>query len=75
MVMLHDYHNKTVDGAMFVDVYFKMSPITFDNVDLFLSRLGDRNWDKIDFRQFSKTATARRRYDFSTRSILEAAGS
>jgi len=75
MVMLHDYHHKTVDGAMFVDVYFKMSPITLENVDLFLTRLGDRDWEKIDFRQFSKTATARSRYDFSTQSILDAAGS
>jgi len=75
MVMLRDHYFKSVKGEVFVDVLFKMSPITAENVAIYLNHLGDGNWDKIDFRRFCKSATGRSHYDFSAEAILEAAGS
>ncbi|WP_299816065.1 ABC transporter substrate-binding protein [uncultured Roseibium sp.] len=75
MVMLRDHFFKNIEGEAFVDVLFKMSPITSENVDLYLANLGDNNWEKIDFRQFCKTINGRSHYDFSAAAILEASGS
>ena len=75
MVMLHDHFFARVTGEVHVDVLFKMSPITPENVDLYLSRLGDGDWGKIDFRQFSKADNGHSHYDFSADAILSAAGS
>ncbi|POF28586.1 ABC transporter substrate-binding protein [Roseibium marinum] len=75
MVMLRDHFFRTVEGEVFVDVLFKMSPVTLENVDLYLTNLGDGNWEKIDFSQFRKTGSGRSHYDFSASAILEAAGS
>jgi ABC-type sugar transport system substrate-binding protein len=73
MVMLRDYHFRTVRGEMTVDVMFKMSPITQRNVDLYLDRLGKGSWDRIDFRRFCKTLSGGSHYDFSAAAILQAA--
>ncbi|WP_208977876.1 ABC transporter substrate-binding protein [Labrenzia sp. 011] len=73
MVMLHDHFFRDFEGDVFVDVLFKMSPVTQQNVDLYLSALGDGNWDKIDFSLFSKTINNRSHYDFSAAAILDAA--
>lgn len=75
IVMLRDHFHKSVKGEVFVDVLFKMSPITLDNVEIYLNHLGDGNWDKIDFTRFCKSRTGRSHYDFSAEAILEAAGS
>ncbi|MCK7612889.1 ABC transporter substrate-binding protein [Roseibium sediminicola] len=75
MVMLRDHFFKSVKGEVFVDVLFKMSPITMDNVEVYLTHLGDGDWDKIDFTRFCKSRTGRSHYDFSAEAILEAAGS
>lgn len=75
IVMLRDHYYKSVKGEVFVDVLFKMSPITIDNVEVYLNHLGDGDWDRIDFRRFCKSATGRSHYDFSATAILEAAGS
>ncbi len=73
MVLLRDHFHKTVRGEMFVDVLFKMSPITIDNVNLYLERLGDGNWERIDFSTFSKSGSDHNHYDFSAGTILQAA--
>ncbi len=75
MVMLRDHFFKRVKGEVHVDVLFKMSPITPENVDLYLSRLGDGDWRKIAFEKFSKVETGSSHYDFSAEAILNAAGS
>ncbi|WP_460071774.1 ABC transporter substrate-binding protein [Roseibium sp. ROS1] len=75
IVMLRDHFFRSVQGEVFVDVVFKMSPITAQNVELYLSRLGDGNWDKIDFARFCKSSSNHSHYDFSADAILEAAGS
>lgn len=75
VVMLKDHHSRGFDGEMFVDVLFKMSPVTPENVGLYLERFGDRNWDRIDFSKFCKVDGWRSHYDFSSKSILEAVDS
>ncbi|MCV0424688.1 MAG: ABC transporter substrate-binding protein [Roseibium sp.] len=75
LVMLRDHFFRGYDGEVVVNVLFKMSPIRSDNVGLYLSRLGDGNWDKIDFAQFGKSINGNSHYDFSAKAILAAAGS
>ncbi len=55
-------------------VNFKMSAITQENVGRYLEKLGDGDWSKIDFTQFSKVITGHTGYDFSAQAILNAAG-
>jgi ABC-type sugar transport system substrate-binding protein len=73
IVMLRDHFFRRIQSEVSVDVMFKMSPITSQNVDVYLSRLGDGNWDKIDFAGFCKSMSNRSHYDFSATAILEAA--
>ncbi|WP_422378079.1 ABC transporter substrate-binding protein [Roseibium sp.] len=75
VVMLRDHYFRDAQGEIFVDVLFKMSPITPENVEMYMQRLGDGDWNKIDFRQFCKSRTGNSNYDFSAEAILEAAGS
>jgi len=75
IVMLRDHFFRSFEGEVFVDVLFKMSPITLENVELYLENLGDGDWDKIDFSRFCKSGTGRSHYDFSAKAILDAAGS
>ncbi|MEM5582784.1 ABC transporter substrate-binding protein [Roseibium sp. AS2] len=74
MVMLRDHYFRHAEGEVTVDVLFKMSPITPANVGIYRSRLGDGNWDKIDYRSFCKSESGSSHYDFSARAILRAAG-
>lgn len=74
IVLLRDHFFRVSKGEVHVDVRFKMSPITLENVELYLESLGDGNWDKIDYSQFCKTRTGRSNYDFSAEAILNAAG-
>ncbi|MET1412493.1 ABC transporter substrate-binding protein [Roseibium sp. HPY-6] len=73
IVLLRDHFFRTSKGEVYVDVRFKMSPITPANVDDYLEHLGDGNWRKIDFGRFCKTRTGRSNYDFSAAAILRAA--
>lgn len=73
MVMLHDYHRRYQDGDDTVPgrVSFQMQSIDRTNIELYSAKLGDENWDKIDFRGFilapSQDYTD---YDFSLRNVL-----
>ncbi len=75
IVMLRDHFFKSFENALFIDVLFKMSPITTENVETYLTGLGDGDWTKIDFGQFSKAVTGRNHYDFSAKALLKAVGS
>ena len=56
LVMLYDYHNnKDFKDDTGVEIVTKLEPITKTNIDTFLQKLGDRDWNKIDFRKFTKT--------------------
>jgi ABC-type sugar transport system substrate-binding protein len=72
LVMIYDYHNgidfKNDPGIKSVT---SMQPITISNIDEYLERLGDRNWSKIDFSEFSKAENQQlEEYDFSLGAIL-----
>ncbi|TYC75685.1 substrate-binding domain-containing protein [Stappia sp. BW2] len=73
IVVLRDHYFRRIQSEFSVDVLFRMSPITSRNVDTYLSRLGNGNWEKIDFSSFSKSISKRSHYDFSAAAILEAA--
>lgn len=75
IVMLRDHFFREIEGEFFVNVLFKMSPITGENVDLYIARLGSGDWDRIDFSRFCKTVSGRSHYDFSSEAILAAAAS
>ena len=70
MVMLRDMR----DGAAAAGDYrFDMSAVHAANVDLFIDRIGDRDWGKIDFKSFSRSMGGRNDYDFCADAILAAA--
>ena len=70
MVMLRDMHEgKTEPG----NYRFDMSAVHAGNVDLFIERIGDRDWDKIDYASFSRSLGRREVYDFCADAILAAA--
>lgn len=80
-VTLYDIHHGSIQNtaaypgkAGSAEVNFKMSAITPENVGQYLEILGDGNWEKIDFTQFSKVISGRSEYDFSAQAILKAAG-
>jgi ABC-type sugar transport system substrate-binding protein len=72
LVMLYDYHNnKDFKDDTGVEIVTVMESITRDNIDTFLHKLGKRNWNKVDFRKFTKTNNpALKSYDFSLDAIF-----
>lgn len=72
LILAYDHYN----GHDFVDdtgveIITRMQSITKDNVDQFLQSFGDRNWNKIDFKKFSKTHNTKlEKYDFSLDAIF-----
>jgi hypothetical protein len=73
LVMIHDLHK----GHDFLDLGLKitipMSVITHKNVSTYLKAFGDENWEKINFRNFSRTNVKKKfQYDFSIPSLLSA---
>lgn len=74
LVVLRDFHFGANPPANHFDGVFEMSAITPGNVDEYLAKFGDADWDKIDFAGFTKTLGGRSKYDFSANAILTAAG-
>jgi len=73
LVVLFDHHMGYGIDAPNAHIRFPMSAITKANVDEYLNYFGDQNWDKIDFRKFSKTYNpALKEYDFSLPKLFEA---
>ncbi len=72
LTMIYDYH-QGIDFAEDPGVYSKssMSVIDENNVADYLKLFGDRNWRKIDFKNFSKAYTPDlKSYDFSLDAVL-----
>lgn len=73
LVMIYDYHHGTdfnIDPG--ISIVNSMHPITESNINEYLKLLGDRNWNKIDFRKFSKTYSPDlKKYDFSLDAIFK----
>ncbi|MFY0618776.1 substrate-binding domain-containing protein [Shimia sp.] len=66
IALLNDFHT----GQTAIDDQgFPMPPIHAENVDNFLERLGEGDWQRIDFQQF---ASENQEYDFSSDAILSA---
>ncbi len=70
MVLLHDYHHgkdfmsDTVETAMY--------PIDKSNVEKYMKIFGKQEWNKIDFRKFSKVRNkSLDKYDFSLQTVLQ----
>lgn len=72
MVLIHDH----AKGRDFTDEGLEMDQFMFTlftpaEADIFLSRFGDLDFQKIDFRRFSKVQNPRlKRYDFNFRQLL-----
>ncbi|MBX2855657.1 MAG: ABC transporter substrate-binding protein [Rhodobacteraceae bacterium] len=70
MVMLRDMAEGSAEPGNY---RFDMSAVHAKNVDLFIERIGDRDWGKIDFKTFSRSMGGRKSYDFCADAILAAA--
>ena len=72
LVLLYDYHH----GLDFADslgtsISTPMYSVTSKNVNEYLAKLDNVDWNNIDFRQFSKTLNLDlKRYDFSLDAVL-----
>jgi len=71
MVLIHDYHK----GLDFEDLGFEftapMTVIDQTNVARYLEIFGDQNWDKIDFKKFSRWENKPQKiYQFQLTKIL-----
>lgn len=73
LLLLHDYHY----GIDFKDelgakILSYMEILTADNIQPFIKKFGDGDWNQVDFRQFSKKHNKDlHRYDFSLDILLE----
>lgn len=71
MVLAYDYFHGSDFGNESTEMRTSMDPITKENVNTFLTHLGDQNWDKIDFRKFSKVFNPKlKKYNFGLEAIL-----
>lgn len=70
IVLLYDYHH---DKDFISDpIETAMYSIDKSNVEKFLKVFGKQEWDKIDFKKFSKVHNpALKKYDFSLKSVLQ----
>jgi ABC-type sugar transport system substrate-binding protein len=71
MVMIRDIANGVLPEGSHLN--FPMSAVHSGNADQFLELFGSRNWDAIDFRNFTLSDGAHTDYRFIAESILEAA--
>lgn len=72
MVMLYDYHHGKDFEQSGTTINSQMQAITQQNVTSYQEQLGNQEWEKIDFRRFSKVLNAEvTEYDFSLSNILK----
>jgi len=73
MVFLHDYHNgRDFSESEGVTMNSKMGVIHEGNVEKYYQYFKTGNWDKIDFKQFSKIYNPKiKKYDFSLEAVLQ----
>ncbi len=73
MVLLYDYDQGVDFATPAADVRFPMTAIDQGNVRAYRQALGDGNWSRIDFRQFSRSHHPELLgYDFSMSALLGA---
>ena len=72
LLLMHDYHF----GYDFIsdtgtEITTTMQALTEENINDYLRKFGDGNWNKIDFRRFSKKYNPHlSKYDFSLDAVL-----
>jgi ABC-type sugar transport system substrate-binding protein len=72
LVLLYDYHHGRDFASERLDWRTELVALTRDNVDEYLRILEDGNWEKIDFRAFSKVANPTlKHYDFSLQALFK----
>jgi len=71
MVLLHDHHNKRQQNpaTKLGRVSFQMQSIDQHNIDQYLEKLGDENWNIINFKGFSLKSTEKE-YSFTLDRVL-----
>lgn len=71
VVLIHDYHAGQDFASERVDFRSALYPLTRENLDDFQHFFADREWDRIDFTEFSKVHNpSLKRYDFSFGAVL-----
>jgi hypothetical protein len=71
MVLLYDHHRGIDFAAERLEWRSEMFALTRENVESYLAAFGDRDWDRIDFRAFSKAHNpALEQYRFSFAAVL-----
>ena len=73
MVALNDHHRhrQTKPETPLGKINFQMQSIDQQNIDRYLTKLGDENWERIDFKGFSKDAGIASKYDFSLNRVFK----
>jgi ABC-type sugar transport system substrate-binding protein len=72
LILLYDYHH----GRDFIEEGAQLQRPIFgvldrSNIDLFLARFGDRNWNKVEFARWSKVLNPQlKAYNFSAESVI-----
>ncbi|MBF0225677.1 MAG: ABC transporter substrate-binding protein [Desulfobacterales bacterium] len=72
VVLLYDYFNGVDFAQESVMMKSQMHLITKSNIELFLNKLGDDEWEKVDFTKFSKKINPTiQKYNFTLEEILK----
>ncbi|OHD10417.1 MAG: hypothetical protein A2Y34_01170 [Spirochaetes bacterium GWC1_27_15] len=71
-ILFYDYLNgKDFINDTTVTVETQPEVLSQENVDTFLKVFGDGNWEKVDFKKFSKTLNPKlKKYDFSLKNLM-----
>lgn len=73
MVLLHDYaHGRDFANDGGTSRFSEMASLTQNNIDKYIEKFANEDWDRVDFSRFSKVKNpALKSYDFSLKRILE----
>ena len=73
LVLMHDFYHGIDFASSGTTIRSRMHVISQENVDSFLALPSKKQWDDIDFRQFSKIYNPKlQKYDFSLSAVLNA---
>ena len=72
MILAFDYeHGEDFAAELGTTILTRMRIMDQSNVEEYAKKLGDRNWEKVDFRKFSKFYNKElKHYDFSLKNLL-----
>jgi len=72
LILLYDYyHGKDFVNELGSEIKLDMFLLSNENIDKYLYKFSNENWDKIDFRKYSKTLNPNLlNYDFSINSLF-----